>query len=348
MAEIRPFNRDDLPAVAKLLGDHLEGWDGNVGLLRAAFLDHPWMDPETPSLVIEEDGTPTGFIGVHPRRLEFDGELVKGACCTHLVVHPDSRAGAGAAQLVRTVMSGPQALTWSDTTIPVVARMWAVFGGRIDYARTADWMIVLRPMRWTRRALAGQLRGRPRTAELPVPGFPVHTVRRLTPNAHPPTPPDVSGADATAAEIVAEQAEITRRLALYVPYDEAALDFTLAQIRGSGHQVVCRLVRRGDRAIGWYVYLLNRGGASRVIHVATSAREADHVLGELLDHARESGSAAVSGRNEPHLDLAVRERLAVLGLNSRPAMRARDAEVGLALAGAGSLLTRLDGEWVLL
>jgi hypothetical protein len=41
-------------------------------------------------------------------------------------------------------------------------------------------------------------------------------------------------------------------------------------------------------------------------------------------------------------------RLAVLGLNSRPAMRARDPKVGLALAGDGSLLTRLDGEWNLL
>ncbi len=349
MAEIRPFEREDLPAVIKLLGDHLEGWDGDAGLIEAAFLDHPWMDPDTPSLVIsEDDGRPTGFIGVHPRRIEFEGELVKGACCTHLVVHPDSRTTAAGPQLIRAVMSGPQELTWSDTTVPVVARMWTVFGGRIDYARASDWLIVLRPMRWTGRALAGRVRGRPRTDALPVPGFPAHASRLLTPKAHPPTPPEVTGRDATVAEIVAAQPEVTRRLALYVPYDEEALGFTIEKLEGMGHRVVKRLVLRGGRPIGWYAYLERPGAVSRVIHLAAATRDADHVLGELIDHARETGSAAIWGRYEPHIDAALRARLAVLGLNSRPAIRARNAKFGLTLAGDGSMLTRLDGEWNLL
>jgi hypothetical protein len=348
MAEIRPFEHQDLPAVTKLLGDHLEGWDGDVGLIEAAFLDHPWVDPDTPSLVIDEDDRPVGFIGVHPRRLEFEGRPVKGACCTHLVVHPDSRMAGGGAQLVRTVMSGPQELTWSDTTIPVVARMWTVFGGRIDYARAADWLIVLRPLRWGGRALGGRIRRQPRTDEIPAPGIPMHVSSRLTPNARRPTPPEISGADATVTEIVDAQPEVTRRLILYVPYDEATLDFTLSRIEATGKRIVRRLVRRAEQPIGWYVYLLNPGGVSRVIHLAASTREVDDVLGELLDHAKESGSAAVSGRYEPHIDVAVRARLAILGLNSRPSMRARDPKVGLALAGDASLLTRLDGEWNLL
>ncbi len=131
-------------------------------------------------------------------------------------------------------------------------------------------------------------------------------------------------------------------------YDEEALGFTLGKLEGMGKRVVHRLVRRGGQPIGWYVYLLNEGGASRVIHLATATRDADHVLGELLDHARESGSAAVWGRYEPHVDAAVRARLALLGLNSRPSMRARDPKLALALAGDASLLTRLDGEWNLL
>ncbi len=348
MSEIRPFQREDLQAVVKLLGDQLEGWDGDVGLIEAAFLDHPWMDPETPSLVIDDGGTPTGFIGVHPRRIEFDGQPVKGACCTHLVVHPDGRAAGGGAQLVRAVMSGPQELTWSDTTIPVVARMWTVFGGRIDYARVADWIIVLRPFRWGARAVASRVRGRPRTDEIPVAGAPMSVIPRLIPGAHHPTPPEVAGSDATAAEIVATQPEVTRRLVLYVPYDQATLDFTLSRFEATGKRVVCRLVRRGGQPIGWYVYFLNPGGVSRVIHLATATRDAHHVLGELIDHAREAGSSAVSGRYEPNLDLALRARFAILGLNSRPAIRARDPKVGIALAGDASLLTRLDGEWNLL
>jgi GNAT superfamily N-acetyltransferase len=349
VAEIRPFEHEDLPAIAKLLGDHLDGWDGDTGLIQAAFLDHPWADPETPSLVIaDDDGVAVGFIGVHPRRLDFGADPVKGVCCTHLVVHPDGRAAGGGAQLVRQVMAGPQELTWSDTTVPVVARMWAVFGGRTDYARAADWLIVLRPMRWTGQAITGRVRGRARTDEVPVPGFPAHASRRLTPQAHQPTPPEVSGADATVTELVAAQPEVTRRHALFVAYDEAALAFTLEKLEGMGKRIVRRLVRRGDRTIGWYAYIERPGGVSRVIHLAAAARDADHVLGELLDHARESGSSAMWGRYEPHLDAALRSRLAVLGLNTRPAMRTRNEKVGTALAGDGSLLTRLDGEWNLL
>ena len=71
-------------------------------------------------------------------------------------------------------------------------------------------------------------------------------------------------------------------------------------------------------------------------------------LAAIVAMGREAGSAALWGRYEPHIDAAVRVRLAVLGLNSRPAMRAHDPKLGLALAADGSLLTRLDGEWNLL
>jgi hypothetical protein len=181
-----------------------------------------------------------------------------------------------------------------------------------------------------------------------VPGLPAHVSRLLTPKAHPPKPADVTSSDATVAEIVAAQPEVTRRLALYVPYDEPALAFTMDKLAAMGHRVVRRIVRRRDRPIGWYAYLERPGAVSRVIHLAAAAKDTDHVLAELIAQAREAGSAAVWGRYEPHIDTALRLRLAVLGLNSRPAMRARDPKVALALAGDGALLTRLDGEWNLL
>src|SRR5688572_21064813 len=198
MLEIRAFERRDLPEVVALLREHLAGWDGDVALIEAAFLDHPWADPQIPSLVAaDDDGELTGFIGVHPRRISFQGDIVLGACCTHLVVHPASRHAGGGAQLIRAVMAGPQGLTWSDTTVPVVGRLWTVFGGRVDYARAADWMIVIRPLRWGRRALGGRARGQARTDWIPVPGFPLQAIPRLTPQAHPETPPEVTGEDAS-------------------------------------------------------------------------------------------------------------------------------------------------------
>jgi hypothetical protein len=96
--------------------------------------------------------------------------------------------------------------------------------------------------------------------------------------------------------------------------------------------------------IGWYAYLLRHGGASRVLHLAARDVDADDVLSELLHDAHGRGSAAVTGRAEPHLREALERRFAVLGYARRPVLRAKDPELAAALATSSSLLTRLDGE----
>ena len=46
--------------------------------LKRTLFEHPWFDPEIPSLVyIDDSGEIMGFIGSHVRRMRFDGEPVR-------------------------------------------------------------------------------------------------------------------------------------------------------------------------------------------------------------------------------------------------------------------------------
>jgi hypothetical protein len=56
MADIRPFERSDLEAVAALMRGNMANWQRHEAFLAGTLLDHPWTDPELPSLVTVDDG----------------------------------------------------------------------------------------------------------------------------------------------------------------------------------------------------------------------------------------------------------------------------------------------------
>ena len=96
--------------------------------------------------------------------------------------------------------------------------------------------------------------------------------------------------------------------------------------------------------IGWYAYVPQPGGTSRLLHLAAIEREVDAVLGELVAHAKAQGSAVLTGRGEPHLMEPLSRRFAVFGLARRPILHTNNPELAAVLATDASLLTRLDGE----
>jgi hypothetical protein len=186
---------------------------------------------------------------------------------------------------------------------------------------------------------------------VPVGGLPFQAAgKRLMPMAFPETSADVAGHDANAASIVAHLPALNKRLRVWVDHDEEHLEHLfglvrsfngLESLKGTLH---CRVVQRGERPIGWYAYVARPGGASRVLHISTIEREADAVLGELIDHARAQGSAALAGRAEPHLQRALDRRFAVLGYARQPTILAKDPELAALTATSSALLTRLDGD----
>jgi hypothetical protein len=343
VAGIRALAHDDLPAVAALLRDHLGDDAPTLPFLAATLLDHPWADEETPSLVATQDGRVVGFLGVQARRLRLAGRAARGACCSHLVVAPDARATATGALLVRRCLAGPQDVTWSDSAIPIVARLWQTFGGDVDHARSCDWLLVLRPAHWA----AAIARGRRASRDLvPVGALPAHALgRRLVRRAFPQRESGVAGETATPEAIVAALGATAHGLTVHVDYDAAQLTHLLELVAATAGPVRCRLVRRDREPIGWYAYVSRPGSVSRVLHVGARLREAGAVVADLVDDARDTGAAALAGRVEPALDDPLRERFAVLGYARLPVVHARDQATRVALGTARSVLSQLDGEW---
>ena len=323
-------------------------WAFDEGMVVGLMLDHPWADAELTSLVaVDERGAIVGFTGVQARRMRMDGNAIRGVCCTHAVVAPEHRPGAVGARLVRRVLLGPQDVTWADAATDAVAGVYRICGGHVDFVRACDWMLVIRPIRWVGGIVAGVVRRNPvsRRTFVPVGGMPAQAAGpRLLSMAFPELPAGVAGEDATPADIVEHLPAINAHLRVWVDHDEENLRHLFSLFERYRAPLVRRLVRRRGRPVGWYAYLLQKGGASRVLHLAARERDTDAVLGELVSHARAHGAAVLTGRAEPHLQGALERRLAVLGYARHPVIRARDPELEAALATSTSLLTRLEGE----
>lgn len=317
--------------------------------LESRLIDDPWNDEELPSLVATEEGEVVGFIASQVRRFRFEERDLRGVCCSDLTVAPGSRRGAAGALLLRRLLTMGQDITFSDTANPDVARMWHTFGGHVDHARSCDWMVVLRPFRWGRHLATDALMRRDLgRGQVPVGALPFQALRQHGGRwAFPELQADVIGTNVEPAAIVDSLGELTRGRKLWVDYDREYLDHLFGLIRSRFGKVTLRLVTRGDRAIGWYAYVPNQSGVTRILHLLVGDRDenADAVLADLVAHCREQGAAVLAGRHEPHLTRVLQPRFPVLGFSQRPVVHSHDPELLALLGTSNSVLTRLDGEW---
>lgn len=346
MATIRPLARDDLKAVAGLARTGLPGWNRDPDVLARNLIDHPWAGESSRSLVaVDDEAGVVGSIGAQVRRMRFDRRSLEAVCVSHLVVAHDHRGGASGALLVRELLAGDQELTFTDSGTPEVVRIWRAFGAHLDHSRACDWMIVLRPGRWL-RAISSAGFSRQRSVgrrSAPVGALPFHVARRQASRPASQPSSEITAEDASPTELAETIQAICRAFRLHVDYEPVYLEYLfsyLAYLKADGN-LVCRVVRRRGTPVGWYAYFA-RDVTSRVLHIGASVREAEAVVDEMVNDARRRGTAALSGRLEPHLDEAVRRQGAVLGFAERPLVHAREPDVIATVQGSSALLTELD------
>ncbi len=350
MASIRPVESRDLHDVELLVRAGLKGWNRDAQFLEKTLFNDPWTPAEPCSLVAVDDaGRIVGSIGAQRRRLLFDGQEHDGVAVSHLVVAAEERGGATGALLVRTLLSGRQSLTFSDSSTAGVMRIWRLFGGHPDMTRNIEYMIVTRTDRWV-RGIAGELvRRHPLTRRVvPVESLPLHAIGdhllpRAYRNATRSRTPGLRSEPAAAAELAGMEGVLDRRVRLRVAHDAEYLEARFAHIESIpiGGDLIRRLVRRSGRPIGWFAYIA-RPTVSRVLAVHAQPDDAAAVFEALLLDATERGTAVVSGRSAPHLAEPLRERRAVLRYEAPPLIHARDEELRATLAAPGSLLEELE------
>jgi hypothetical protein len=348
MPEIHHLQRDDLPAVGALLAREYAGAlprGSEAAFFEDLLCDQPWADTSVPSLVaIDDDGSTIGFVAAHARRLRIGGRDVSAACCSHLAVDATRRSTAVGATLVSRFMAGPQEVSFSDTAIDVVARMWRAAGGLQDPVRSLAWMRVLRPAAWAARVLAGRLGSNHLDAGLvPVRPLPLDSGRVRADTLVP----GLEDEPLTPALAVEHADAMLSTLTLRARYDEPWLGWLFGRLeaRHGADRVVRRLVRRRGRPIGWYVYVRRPSGAGTVLQVAAQGRDVDAVVSAMFAGARDERLVALTGRLEPHLVESLRRQRCAVGFDARAVVHTSDAEVLSALATPRSLLSRLDGEW---
>ena len=351
MSGIRPLARDDLPGAAALFQRVMRGLGGParpelLAELERTLFGHPWVDPEIPSLVYEEDGRIVGFIGSHVARMRFDGRPVRMACCARLVADPGARNRAAGAMLLSRYKAGPQDLTIGDTAEPVVRRMWEAFRGETIHLTCITWARVFRPFSYALLDLPAASGRRERVSR------PVATVldRAAAPLAARVLRPEAAPVetDRLTPQAVIEHVPTLAPAARLLPdYDLPYLEWLFGELEAlrSHGTLVARLVRRGGRVLGWYLYFLRPGGRSRVLQVAAPDKHVEAVAADLFRHAYDHGAAVLSGRVEPRLLEVVATGRSLLRVGERTIADSRHPEILDAVRAGRALLTRLEGEW---
>jgi hypothetical protein len=356
MARIRPLERADLPEVIHLYetvarAGVRETPQAMLDYFERFFFDHPWADPEIPSLVYEgDDGRLVGFLGSSVRRFRFDGRSLRAGCSGQLVTDPSGRAEAPGALLMREYMKGPQELTYTDSASDTVRRIWERLGGETFHVACIGWVRVFRPWQFAsayrHRQGIGETRGR--AARLITKGLDAVSVglarRRLS-----AVPPKTGAEELTASGLAEHLPEVAASFRLHPDYDLPFGSWLLDEMRRleSRGRLVTTLVRLPDgRAAGWYVYFLRVGGISQVMQIAAAERHVGTVLDHLFHDAASRGAAAVQGRMEPRLRQPLATRGPVLHFSGYlTLLHARDHSLLDEIHSGGALLTRMEGEW---
>jgi len=313
------------------------------------FLRHPWLDPEIPSLVYDDErGRLAGFLGVIPRPMVFQGQVIQAAVATQLMVAPESRGLAGR-RLVRGFLSGPQGLSLSDTANEAARRLWEALGGSVSVVHSLTWERVLRPCRYlgSQVARAPLLRGA-MFALRPVLAAGDALAGWLSGRfaMHPP-PGGVEPLDAAAMTGLANDA--LGGFALHPHYQQGPLAWLLAEAAEKRQfgELASGLVRsRGGEPEGWFLHYVDRGGTSQVLQLVARAAGRSLVMEHLLHDAWHKGASAIAGRLEPGLlqELGAR-RCGLRHQGPWVLFHARRPEIVQAIKRGDAFLSRLDGEW---
>ena len=350
---IRPFTRGDIPAVVAI---RLQAFRHTVrgapealaALFARTFLDNPWREVDLPSLVhLDESGAVNGFVGMVPRRMRFEGKLLRVACPTQLMVRPGSAAGAGL-RLVRAVFEGPQDLTISDAANDAARRLWERVGGHTSHLHSLQWVLPLRPVRYA----LGQL-GHTRTSRALT--WLLRPVSHLLDERRAgPTPTPARGGPLTTerfdpARHAALLNEIASAWPLRPEYESAGLAWLLEETARKPDQgpLEAHLVRdQSGHAIGWFIYFANRGGVGEVVQAVARPGEQAKILTLLEGRARAAGLMALAGRMEPGLaDVFGARGVGFTRTGPWFLTHARDPRLYATVLHGEGLLSRLEGEW---
>src|SRR5437773_8958091 len=214
---------------------------------------------------VDGAGRIVGFLGRVPRSATFQGQSVRVAVGTQLMVDPAQRELAGV-ELVRAFLAGSQDLSFADVANEVSRQFWDALGGGISLLQTFQWTQPLRPSRFYANKFAQRF---------PVRGLawglaPVcWAIDGVTPPCAPVA--GLRAAPLTAAALAAHLPELLGGVQLRPHHDERPATWLLEQLAAKRTLGVLRRTALEDSdggLVGWYLYYASRRGVGQVVQVA--------------------------------------------------------------------------------
>lgn len=358
MSEIRPLQEHDLPAVADMFRvilrkNSIPATPSLPSYLKSIFLDAPDFDPDLASKVhVRSDGRVSGFMGVLPLRMELRGEPVRAAICGSFMVEAHEEDPFAGARLLREVLSGPQDLSFSETSNDISTTMWRKMRATVAAPYSLEWLRVMRPASFVLEVGAGRFAPlrflKPLVSPFDTLGR--RSRARQTWSHYVPLAGKADAftdTEASETEAAAFIPTLLSSFALRPQWTPQQLEAMLlhARTKAVHGERVLRMVRTGSgKPIGLFIYYGDPGRIGRVVQIIAVAGHEATVIDRLLKHADERGMAAMRGRTQPALLEAMLGRKFAFVHASSTVVHSRRPEVIEAVTSGHVFLNGFAGE----
>ncbi len=358
MRGIRPFEARDISRVTMLHCDAFGNQRPQSQIvveeyrhwLTTVFLDSPMRNEALSSIVHEEDGELTGFLGIVPRKLKLEEKVYEATVCSNFCVRPDRRGGIGA-QLLTHYRNMPQDVAFVDEVRDRAGALFQRCGWNVSGVQSVRWVLPLRPVERVLSTLQYRLpasligAGRPASRGLDV------VLQRMPRSPFRLDEPGRRSRALTPQDLARLIEEFGTPRYLRPLTEDGSTEWLVERARGMSQQGELRLAALDDVSgdvAGWYVYYAKAGGQSEVLQLVATRDAAKDVLDSLMFDAYSHGSVSLSGTLHPYFlpHLAARRALFDSASGSRwMLVHTRHEEIMEAFWRCDLLLSRLDGEW---
>lgn len=360
---IRAFAPTDIPQVADMFQRLLlsEGAsrrklqpEALPDYFKRIFFDNPWYDEQIPSLVYEgSNGRIIGFLGVVPRRMVLEDRPIRLAISFHFMVESESRSSLAGVQLLRAFFSGPQDMSLTDGAGEVGRRVWEGVGGKTALLYSQNWTRILRPTRYFAGLAARNSKFSLLARGLsPFCSLADAAASRLLPRYFPNPAAPAAEEEPEIETLLDYLPQFTIPWAIRPDYDERSLRWLLeeaAEMKYFGEFKKALVRNSQGEVIGWFMYYLKPGETSTVFHFAAKKKAVGEVIDSLFSHAWQNGSAAVTGRVNPHYMQELADRRSYFNRDGTLVLiHSNNTELLNIVYRGDAFLTGLEGEWSLL
>jgi hypothetical protein len=351
VTSIRSLQKRDLPEVAALFELVMRSGSRTPPHQLADYFerlfDHPWADPDVPSLVyLDQTRRVVGFIGSHVRRLRFNGQRIRVGLSGQFMSHPDARNRAVGALLLRRYLAGPQDMSMTSA-VGETTRIWKALGGQAAMAGSIRWARVFNLPSTAGYALERSGKGRWNFAARPIFSAVQLVTDRLPATSLRVPEPTTRADDLTIEALLEHLPSVSAHLRIRPDYDAKFLSWLfheMTEVRSRGDLVKRLILEANGRVLGWYIAYLQTGGISQVLQIAAKERDVEAVLDHLLYDAQCRGVALLFGQLEPLLFEPLTRRRCLLRPGGNFLVHSQNPELLDAVLTGQVMISRMEGE----